>query len=265
MSAALAPSVGVLPAAAHHRARNDPTEPLFTEHSFVERNLELDTLWEHRTDGNGVELTPSFTWVLWKWLQFDLDIPADIEVPERRATVGSLDDVTVATQALLCCRPDQLLDYLSLRLEVEAPTGDRSKGIGGAGSYAVAVLPGRLRTITESLPDLFVQAELAFREGIRPALGADERSREVDWNLALAQQYLSGRLRPVFEMLGTSTVAGDDQGTVVALAAGVWTAPFPDEHWLSPVSMGLGWQWPVTGGADFELTGLCIVEWAFDL
>jgi hypothetical protein len=254
----------LLSAAAHHRARLDPTEPLFTERSFLERNLELDTEWEHRADGNSVELTPSFTWVFWKRLQFDLDIPVDIAVPEHGATIGRLDDVTLATQALLCCQPDRLLDYLSLRLAVEAPTGDRARGIGGTGSYAFSVLPGRLQTITQSLPDLFVQAELAYQEAMRPEAGAASRSREVDWNVALAQQYLAGRVRPVLEMLGTSTVGGDDQGTVVALAAGMWTAPFPDEHWLSPVSIGMGWQWPVTGGADVELTGLFIVEWAFD-
>jgi len=264
LSTALAPSVGVLPAAAHHRARLDPTEPLFTERSFVERNLELDTTWEHRADGNGVELSPSFTWVFWKWLQFDLEIPAAIEVPEHGATVGSLDDVTVAAQAMLCCQPDRLLDYLSLRLEVEAPTGDRAKDIGGAGAYRASVLPGRLVTVRESLPDLFVQAELAYEGAMRPDLGGSSLAHEVDWNVAFAQQYLAGRLRPVCELLGTSTVAGDDEGTIVELAAGVWTAPFADEHWLSPVSMGMGWKWPVTGGADAELTGLFIVEWAFD-
>jgi len=265
LSTALAPTVGVVPALAHHRARLDPTEPLFTQRSFLEKNVELDTTWEHDADADRVELSPSVTWVFWKWLQLDLEIPTDIVVPDRGATVGSLDDVTLAVQTLLCCEPDRALDYLSLRLEVEAPTGDRAKDIGGDGAWSASVLPGRLLTIDESLPDLFVQMELGWSEALRSdAAGGSARTREVDWNLALAQQYLAGRLRPVVEMLGTSTVDGDDLGTVVELAAGVWTAPFADEHWLSPVSVGLGWKWPVTGGADAELTGLFILEWAFD-
>jgi len=264
LSTALAPAVAALPALAHHRARLDPTEPLFTERSFLEKNLELDTTWEHGADENRVELSPSVTWVFWKWLQLDLEIPIDIVVPDRGPTVGSQDDVAVAVQTLLCCQPDQLLDYLSLRLEVEAPTGDRAKDVGGTGAWTASVLPGRLLTIDESLPDLFVQMELAWSEALRPAAGAASRTRGVDWNVAFAQQYLAGRFRPVVEMLGTSTVDGDDRGTLVELAAGVWTAPFADEHWLSPVSIGLGWKWPVTGGADTELTGLFILEWAFD-
>lgn len=256
----------MLPAAAHHRARLDPTEPLFTQRSFLERNLELDTTWEHRADGNRVEPSPAFTWVFWKWLQFDLEVPTAIEIPDDGTTVGSLDDVTIAMQTLLCCQPDRLLDYLSLRLEVEAPTGDRAKHIGGTGAWSASVLPGRLLTIDESLPDLFVQMELTFSEAMRAddAGSTTPPTREVDWNVAFAQQYLAGRFRPVFELLGTSTVAGNGVGTVVELAGGVWTAPFADEHWLSPVSMGLGWKWPVAGTADTELTGLFIVEWAWD-
>jgi hypothetical protein len=263
-------------ARAHHRARLDPTEPIFTERSFVERNLELDTLWEKRASSNGITLSPSFTWVFWKWRQLDLEVPAGIEIPRGGATVGSLGDVSTAAQAMLCCEPNQLLDYLSLRLEVEAPTGNRAKGIGGTGSWGVSVLPGRLFTVLESLPDLFVQAELGYGEALRPSQdaldaaaasgGPAAREKAAVWNVAFAQQYLAGRLRPVFEMLGTSTIAGapGDEGTIVELASGMWVAPFPDEQWLSPVSIGLGWKWPVTSRRDTELTGLLILEWAFD-
>jgi hypothetical protein len=262
-------------ASAHHRARLDPTEPIFTERSFVEKNLELDTGWEKQDGGNGLEFSPGASWVFRQRLELDLEMPVGLQIPSRGATVGSLGDVAVGAQLLLCCEPNQLLDYFSLRLDVEAPTGSRSKDIGGTGSWSVSVLPGRLFTIAEQLPDLFVQAQISYAEQLRPddearATAADlsqsaPREKQVEWNVALAQQYLDGRLRPVFELLGTSIVdaVAGGEGTIVELAAGLWTAPFPDDLWLSPVSIGLGWKWPVTSRRDSELTALLILEWSF--
>ena len=86
------------------------------------------------------------------------------------------------------------------------------------------------------------------------------------WNSAFAQQYLAGRIRPVFEVLGTTVVdaaSTTDERTVVELAAGMWVAPFPDDHPLSPVSIGLGWKWPVRGLLEDTLTGVLIIEWSF--
>lgn len=262
-------------ASAHHRARLDPTEPIFTQRSFVEKNLELDTGWEKQDGGNGLGFSPGVSWVLRQRLELDLEIPGGLQIPDRGATVGSLGDIAVGAQVLLCCEPNQLLDYFSLRLDVEAPTGSRAKDIGGTGSWSVSVLPGRLFTVAQQLPDLFVQAQLSYVEQLRPddatrasaaALGASApRQKQVDWNVAFAQQYLDGRMRPVFEVLGTSIVdaVAGGEGTIVELAAGLWTAPFSDDVWLSPVSIGLGWKWPVTSRRDSELTALLILEWSF--
>ena len=92
------------------------------------------------------------------------------------------------------------------------------------------------------------------------------RQKAFIWNTALAQQYFDGRIRPVLELLGTTVVdAADsaDQRTVVELAAGMWTAPFPDDNPLSPLSIGLGWKWPVVHHLDSELTAVLIFEWSF--
>jgi hypothetical protein len=50
---------------------------------------------------------------------------------------------------------------------------------------------------------------------------------------------------------------------VVELAAGMWLAPFPDDHFLSPLSIGLGLKWPVSGRLESELTGMLITEGSF--
>jgi hypothetical protein len=263
-------------AAAHHRARVDPSEPIFTQRPFIEKDLELDVGWEKQKGSDGIELSPGVTWVFAKRLELGLEIPVGLQIPDQGATVGSLGDVAAAAQVLLCCQSNWLLDYFSLRADVEAPTGSRSKDIGGTGSWSVSLLPGRLFTVLQELPDLFVQAELTYAQEIRPANDEKEtaaelglpktREKELDWNLAFVQPYLGGRLRPVFEVLGTSivdAVTSGDEGTIVELAAGLWAAPFPDESRLSPLSLGMGWKWPVTRRKESQVTGLFVVEWSF--
>jgi hypothetical protein len=265
-----------LDASARHLARLDPTEPIFTQRSFVESDLELDVGWEHDSGSDTIEFAPGGSWIAVDRLEIDLEIPAAIAIPDEGATVGSLADVGFAAQMQLCCAADQLLDFFSLRAEVEAPTGSRSKEVGGTGSWGVSLLPGRLFTVAETLPDLLVQLELGYAQDIRVDSEAEEAARtlgrsrrvpkEVDWNLAFAQQYWNGRIRPVVELLGTTIVDAtdpSDEGTIVELAGGGWVAPFFDEHWLSPVSIGLGFHFPVTSHRESDVIGLLVVEWSF--
>lgn len=270
--------VSVAPAAARHRARADPAEPIFTQRPFIEKDLELDLGWARDGDANSVEPTLANTWVFENRLETTIELPFALRVPrDGGAVVVGLSDLTLGLQLLLCCRPGQLLDYLSLRAEVDAPTGSRRKDIGGTGGFTVSVLPGRLVTVARALPDLFVQVQIAYTQEIRPSAQEQAtasrrgrhaaRAKAVLWNVAGTQSYLDGRVRPVVELLGTSVVdAADpgDEGAIVELAAGLWLAPFHDEHWLAPVSLGLGYRWPVTSRHDDLMAALLIVEWAFD-
>ena len=251
-------------------ARTDPTEPIFTQRSFVEKNVELDTGWARSPGSNTVEFAPGVSWVFSKRLELDLEVPIDVRIPDRAPTVGAVGDLGLGAQLLLCCGPEGPLDYFSIRADVAPPTGSLEKEIDGTGSWSVSLLPARRFTILQRLPDLFVQMQLAYSQDLKPgATAAVERSvrqKSFLWNTAFAQQYLSGRIRPVFEVLGTTVVdAADtaDERTVIELAAGMWVAPFPDDHPLSPVSVGLGWKWPVRGLLEDTLTGLLIIEWSF--
>ena len=265
------------PVRARHRARTDPAEPIFTQRPFIEKDLELDVGWERGSGSHLLEPVLGNTWVFWDRLETSVEIPVVVRLPEHGPAAGGLSDVAFGLQLLVCCAPGKLLDYLSVRADVEAPTGSRARDLGGTGSFTVSLLPGRLVTIGESLPDLFVQVQIAYSQDIRAS--ADDvataarlgrpvvREKDFIWNLALSQTYLDGRIRPVAEVLGTTVADADapsDEGTIVELAAGLWVAPFSDEHWLAPVSLGLGYRWPVTSRHDTLMAALFIVEWAFE-
>jgi hypothetical protein len=259
-----------LPACGRHLARLDPTEPIFTQRAFVEKDLELDTTWDKVQGGNAIELAPGVSWVFGQRLELDLEVPVGVLIPSPGATVGSLGDIALGAQLLLCCGPDGPLDYFSLRADIAPPTGDRTKDIGGSGAWSVSLLPARRFTIAQRLPDLMVELQLTYAEDLRataaPSQACGVRQKAFVWNSALTQQYWDGRIRPVLELLGTTVIdAADraDEQTVVELAAGMWTVPFPDDHPLSPLSIGLGWKWPVVNHLDSELTGLLILEWSF--
>jgi hypothetical protein len=262
---------------ARHLARTDPAEPIFTQRPFIEKDLELDVGWER--DGGSQLLTPVLgnTWVFWNRLETTVEVPVGVRIPDSGLTVADLSDVTLGLQLLVCCSPGKLLDYLSIRAEVDLPTGNRSKDIGGTGGYTVSLLPGRLFTIAESLPDLFLQMQIAYTQEIRPsddAMATAARlgrplvhEKDFIWNIAATQKYSDGRIRPVIELLGTQVldaVARADEGTIVELAGGLWLAPFYDEHWLAPVSIGMGYRWPVTSRNNAFGAALLIVERAFD-
>jgi hypothetical protein len=252
-----------------HLARTDPTEPIFTQRSFVEKNVELDTGWARAPGSNTVELAPGVSWVFAKQLQLDLEVPTDVRMPDSGATIGAVGDLGLGAQLLLCCGPDGPLDYFSIRADVSPPTGSLRKQIDGSGSWSVSLLPARRFTILQRLPDLMVQMQLAYSQDIKASPSATDggvRQKSLLWNTAFLQQYLGGRIRPVFEVLGTTIVdaaSAADERTVVELAAGMWVAPFPDDHPLSPVSIGLGWKWPVRGLLEDTLTGILIIEWLF--
>ena len=236
----------------------------------MEKNLELDTTWDKTSTGNALEMAPGVSWVFAQRLELDAEVPFGLQIPRQGATVGSLGDIAFGAQLLLCCEPEGLLDYFSVRADVATPTGSVAKGIGGTGSWTVSVLPARRFTIAQQLPDLMVQMQLAYAEDIRasPAAAGDSNVRQKSflWNTAFAQQYVEGRIRPVLELLGTTVVDAADpanQQTVVELAAGVWTAPFSDDSVLSPLSIGFGWKWPVVNRLESEITGVVIFEWSF--
>jgi hypothetical protein len=263
---------------ARHIAREDPSEPIFTQRSFIERNLELD-FGVGRDVGDATELTTTLgaTWVFARRVQLGLEVPGTVRVPHDGATQAALNDVTFSTQVLLCCQMPSGWRFLSVRADVAAPTGDRSHSIGGTGEVRASLLAGNGFTVVRSLEDLGVQVELAWAREIRLSdderatarrLGRPERrAQDVVWNLALTQPLLGRRLTPVLELLGTTTVAAvdpADEGTAVALGVGAWTAPFPDDSVLSALSLAVGWRAPVTSRRDDDGAALVIAEWAFD-
>ncbi len=263
---------------ASHIAREDPSEPIFAQRSFIERNVELDLgVVRNADDATALTTTLGATWVFARRVQLGLEVPGTARFPHAGASQAALDDVTVSTQLLLCCQMPSGWRFLSLRADVAAPTGDRSRGIGGTGETSVSLLAGNGFTVVRSLEDLGVQVELAWARELRLSdaerktarrLGWPERrAQDVVWNLALTQPLLGRRLTPVLELLGTTTVAAvdsGDEGTAVALGVGLWTAPFPDDSVLSPLSLAVGWRAPVTSRRDDDGAALVIAEWAFD-
>lgn len=264
-------------AGAKRIARLSPTEPIFTEKAFLEKSIEFDASWSSQDDGDTIDLGSSIHWVFWDRLQLDMDLPVGIRIPDDSATVGSLSDIEFGAQALVYGGPGELLDFFSVRAEVDAPTGDRSKGIGGDGSWSVALLPARYFTLTEAVPDLEITLELAYTQQIRLDREGAELAREpgfshtlekeLDWNVAFTQKYFDGQVRPVFELLGTTTVDAideDDEGTILELAAGFWLIPHADEHLFSAFSYGLGFRVPVTSRNEDQGAVMLVIEHSFD-
>jgi len=266
--------VAASPAQANHRAREDPSEPIFTQRAFVERNLELDLGPTLEGDGTaGLETTLGATWVFDRRFQLGLDLPIVARFPEDAPSVGGLGDVGISGQLLLCCREDRGWRFLSVRAAISPPTGDRARDLDGTGGFSFSLLAGNGFTVVRALEDLGVQAQLSYAQQIRPDDEARERGRpdvrekELIWNLAFTQPLAGGRLTPVFEVLGTSVVDAahpGDEGTRVELGVGFWTAPFPDDSFWSALSLAAGWRFPVTGRRDGRGAGLLIAEWAFD-
>lgn len=262
---------------AGHVARLDPAEPIFTQRSFVESHVELDVEWSKQSDGDTIELAPSGGWVVWDRLELGMEVPSDVVIPDHGPTVGDLADISFFAQGLLCCDQSPILDYLSLRAEIAPPTGNRSKDIGGDGEWSLSVLPGRYIPLIKPVPDVLAQIQFSYSQQFRLDKEGEEMAREpgvgktlqkeLEWNLAFVQQYLDGRLQPMFEVLGTTVVdaqVSDDEGTIVELGGGFWIAPHPDEHWLSGVSFGVGFKWPVTGRKEDQSVGLFIAQLSFD-
>ena len=251
------------------------TEPLFTERSFIENNAELDTEFEGADDGDGLEVSGEVNWVFVDRLQLGISVPVGVNFPDDGQTVASLSDVEFSAQVLVCCESGWPLDFLSLRGEVAAPTGSRSKDIGGDGSFGFSVLAGRLFPLTESLPDLGVQLQVGYEQQIRlddeqRDTARDEdlsrtREKDVIWNLALTQNYSQWGIQPVFEVLGTSTVDGlqnKDEGTIVEVGGGFWWTPFPGGQGIENFNIGVGAKGPVTTRNDSNFTALLVFDWS---
>jgi hypothetical protein len=265
------------PASARRVARRDAIEPLLTTPAFLDQSAEFGVQWSKDSDGNEVELTAGIEWIFWNRLELNLEFPAQINDPDHGATVGDLSDIAFAAQLLLCCETRQPLDYFSIRGAVEAPTGNRSKDIGGDGSWEVSLLPGRYFTVTDRLAAVLAQAQIGYTQQIRIDGESLETARELGisktlqkeflWNVAVAQPYFDGIVQPVFEILGTTVVdavQNHDEGTIVELSFGLWLAPHPHEHFLSALSYGLGVSFPVTSLKEDQSVVVFVIEWALD-
>jgi hypothetical protein len=254
--------------------RFEPIEPLFTERAFLDHSAELGTEWSKESDSDEIEVAAGLEWIVWKSLEIGVEIPLGISVPDHGSTEADLSDIEFAAQLLVCCDTGQILDFLSVRAAVDAPTGDRSKGIGGDGAWEVSLLPGRYFTIVEQLPDLLAQLQLGYTEQIR--LDDDERETASEmglsetrekaflWNVAFAQAYFDGLFKPVFEVLGTTIVdalVDDDEGTIVEIGWGFWLAPHPEEQWLSALSYRIGYKLPVTSRKEDQSVLVFVLEW----
>ena len=252
----------------------EPIEPLFTERAFLDHAIELGAQWSDESDGNAVEVAAALEYIVWKRLEVDVEVPVGINIPNHGDTEADLSDIDFAVQALLCCDNGTILDFFSIRASVAAPTGNRSKGIGGDGSWEISVLPGRYFTIVPQLPALLTQLQLSYTQEIR--LDDEERetasefglskSREKSflWNLAFAQPYFDGLLKPVFEILGTTIVddvSDDDEGTIVELGGGLWLAPHAESRWLRSLSYRIGFKWPATSRKEDHAVGVFVLEW----
>jgi hypothetical protein len=265
------------PASARRVARRDPIEPLLTTPAFLDQSAEFGIQWSKNKGGREIELAAGIEWIFWDRLELSMDIPTAINDPDHGATVGDLSDIGFAAQVLLCCETHRPLDYFSIRTAVEAPTGDRSKDIGGDGSWEMSLLPGRYFTVTDRLAAVLAQAQIGYTQQIRVdgegldtahELGISKtRQKEFIWNIAVAQPYFDGVVQPVFEILGTTVVDAlekHDEGTIVELSVGLWLAPHPREHFLSALSYGLGVSFPVTSLKEDQSVVLFTVEWALD-
>jgi len=267
----------VMPAGATAEERFEPIEPLFTERAFLDHAAELGTEWAKESDGDEIEVAAGLEWTLWERLEIGAEIPMGINVPDHGSTEVDLSDIEFAAQALLCCDGGDILDFFSIRAAVEAPTGDRSKGIGGDGAWEISALPGRFFTVVPQLPDVLTQLQLSYTEQIRlddeqretaSELGLSEtREKAFIWNIAFAQAYFDEVFRPVFEVLGTTIVdalVDDDQSTIVELGWGFWVAPHPKEHWLSSLSYRIGYKLPVTSRKEDQSVLVFVLEWDLD-
>ena len=260
-----------------HRSREDPVEPIFTERAFIENNIELDVEIENGFDSVDLELSAGISWIFWDRLQLGAEIPYGISIPDQEATRSNISDIGLSAKVLLCCDTDQGYTFVSLRSDVSIPSGSLAKDIGGQGSFGFSLLGGYGLTVVPSWNDLTVQIEIAYEQQIRLSNDQqalvnqtgmnDTREKEVDWNIAFAQQFAGGRINPVFEILGSSIVDAlitEDQGTIVELSVGGWLVPFSDNHALSNFSIGMGWRWPVTERRNNNGVGMVIFELAFD-
>ena len=178
--------------------------------------------------------------------------------PTNAPTVGAVGDLGLGAQLLLCCGPEGPLDYLSIRADVAAPTGSLRKGIDGTGSWSVSLLPARRFTILQRLPDLMVQMQLAYSQDIKPTRSASDggiHQKTFVWNSAFTQQYLAGRIRPVFEVLGTTVVDAASAPTSVRSSSsprGCGSPPSPTITRSAPsasVSAGVARARPPRGHA----------------
>ncbi len=251
------------------------TEPLFTQRSFLEKNVELDSEFEGADDADSLEVSVEANWVFFDRLQLGVAVPVGVNFPDEGQTTAALSDVEFSAQVLVCCETGWPLDFLSLRGEVAAPTGSRSKDIGGDGSFGVSVLAGRLFPLTDSVPDLGVQLQVGYEQQIRLTDEQRENAREHDlshtrekdviWNLALTQNYSQWRIQPVFEVLGTSMVDGlqnKNKGTIVEVGGGFWWTPFADGQGITGFDIGVGAKGPVTSRNDSNFTALIVFDWS---
>ena len=165
-----------IPAAANHLAREDPPEPIFVQRAFIENDLEAGIDWERGDGSQDLEIEAGVTWVFFDRLQLGADIPLGISIPDHGSTEADLADIDFSAKWLICCDEPTGYTFVSARADVSPPTGDRSRDIGGTGSFGFSLNLGYGLTVAESL-----QSQLGSRQYGRILLLAASSKASFSW------------------------------------------------------------------------------------
>jgi hypothetical protein len=270
-------TIRVAPVFGDHLGREERAEPIFTQEAFFEKQLEFEVGIENQDKENSLEIGVGGTWVFGKRFEFGLDIPFVYRIPDDEDSVIDLSDLGVSAAFLICCTSPDNQFFLSVLGNFLLPTGDQDKGIGGTGLWGLSLNSGYFFSVGSDFAEFGIQLQFAYEQQLRLTdeekqmanlLGIDRTlQKDLIWNLAFTQQYLDGRLTPVFELLGTSIVDAldkEEEGTIFELGFGIWVSPFPDKSLLNAVNIGAGAKFPLTEREESSSSFLLLVTYGFD-
>lgn len=273
---ALSFSVFTLQSNADHLGRLEKAEPFFTVKAFLEKELEFSVGNDNSKEDHSLELGLEFDWVFFERIQLGVEVPYVFLFPDGQDSTSAFSDIGLSTQVLLCCTSPTTSYYLSLRGELALPTGDEDKGIEGSGEWGFSLNAAYFFGVGD-ISLWGIQLQLAYAQQLK--FSDEQRSlanmlninkthnKDIIWNGAYTQEYFNGRLSPVFEVLGTSTVdamQSEDEGTIVELGFGFWLSPFSDTSQLNAVNLGVAAKFPVTEREETSSSFLFVATYGFD-
>jgi hypothetical protein len=230
--------------------------PLVTRRPVLERELEVRVSSTKRREGRETRIAPSLAMPIGSWWQLTLELPVVFTNPRLGDDEGGASDVELESKFLVFQSTDSRTQ-LSIGFSLTLPTGSERRDLGGQFAIEPFLSAGTMRD------RFYLVAEMAYGWSLNDG-GPRPKGQTLTAGVA-AGYAVRPWLIPLLELTTVTRVGGTPQPGDRGRRgqAQLYIGPGVNVQLLRELTLGIGFQLPVTSVRTFDYALYGSLNWGF--